>query len=49
VELREFPHDVKNALQLCDLKDWRSAGNKENLFKGINQHISDHVGQSQIR
>ncbi|WP_369765099.1 acetate--CoA ligase [Flavobacterium sp. WC2429] len=41
-----FPHDVKgNAL--CGyviLKETGEIRNKKNLFKEINQHISDHVG-----
>ena len=41
-----FPHDVKgNALYgFVILKESGEIRNKENLFKEINQHISDHVG-----
>jgi acetyl-CoA synthetase len=41
-----FPHDVKgNALYgYVILKETGEIRNKENLFKEINQHISDHVG-----
>jgi acetyl-CoA synthetase len=41
-----FPHDVKgNALYgYVILKETGEVRNKENLFKEINQHISDHVG-----
>jgi acetyl-CoA synthetase len=41
-----FPHDVKgNALYgFVILKETGKIRNKENLFKEINQYISDHVG-----
>ncbi|MFT5251381.1 MAG: acetyl-CoA synthetase [Flavobacteriales bacterium] len=41
-----FPHDVKgNALYgFVILKETGEIRNKENLFKEINQYISDHVG-----
>ncbi|MBU0941919.1 MAG: acetate--CoA ligase [Bacteroidetes bacterium] len=41
-----FPHEVKgNALYgFVILKESGEIRNKENLFKEINQHISDHVG-----
>jgi acetyl-CoA synthetase len=41
-----FPHDIKgNALYAyVILKETGEIRNKENLFKEINQHISDHVG-----
>jgi hypothetical protein len=40
-----FPHDIKgNALYgLCNFKESGEIRNKENLFKEINQYISDHV------
>jgi acetyl-CoA synthetase len=41
-----FPHDIKgNALYgYVILKESGAIRNKENLFKEINQYISDHVG-----
>jgi acetyl-CoA synthetase len=41
-----FPHDIKgNALYgYVILKESGEIRNKENLFKEINQYISDHVG-----
>jgi acetyl-CoA synthetase len=41
-----FPHDIKgNALYGYDFKESGEIRNKENLFKEINQYISDHVGR----
>jgi acetyl-CoA synthetase len=38
-------HDIKgNTLWLCNFKESGEIRNKENLFKEINQYISDHVG-----
>jgi acetyl-CoA synthetase len=43
-----FPHDIKgNALYgYVILKESGEIRNKENLFKEINQYISDHVADS---
>jgi acetyl-CoA synthetase len=39
-----FPHDIRErTLWLCNFKRKRR-NYKENLFKEINQYISDHVG-----
>jgi acetyl-CoA synthetase len=39
-------HDIKGerTLWLCNFKESGEIRNKENLFKEINQYISDHVG-----
>jgi acetyl-CoA synthetase len=44
-----FPHDIKGThLWLCNFKRKGEIRNKENLFKEINQYISDHVGRSKL-
>jgi acetyl-CoA synthetase len=39
-----FPHDIKGNAWLCYSKETGETRNKENLYKEINQHISDHIG-----
>jgi acetyl-CoA synthetase len=41
-----FPHDIKGNAWLCYSKETGETRNKENLYKEINQHISDHIDQS---